>query len=445
MKGFCKILLGNKSTTFFVVAWLVFQIIYCYFCSYDELISDPGFYVYNAQECLSRGTYFPDIFSYHSEYIFSPGYINLLIIWLKIFGDIELFCYFNVFCNAVILFLLYLIAKKLFNNIYVTNAIVLLFIAIPSNATIVLHCYTEIPFELLTLLVTFLVVFHRRRCIYYLCGILLALAQWIRPLSIGWFIAVAIYLLYLKDYKSIVRMTIGTVLTSLCIAVFTHQYFPDYLYKPVTGGVNLLMGANDKATGGYCGEARRNKDGLGYLPELFDSTSYTRVRYDINSGYVYKYSNKYTYKECDSIYKARSVQWIVKNPVRWLSLIPQKLYLTYQRAPVFAFTYNQIARDSLFIKIIGRISYAMSYLLFFVFCISFIGLFTKFWRSKEQILIVVPIIMGTAMTVATCGAARYAFIFIPNLLLFTSFSIINILTILGRNDILFPDNHANNR
>lgn len=430
IKRTIRLILSDKFLFSVTAIWFLFQFVYCTLFSYTELVSDPGFYVYYAEECASRNTMFPDYEYYHNEYIFSPGYINLLILWIKIWGNVELIPYFNILCNLAIVILLYKISLMIFKNKKLTNAVLLVFMILPSNSTIVLHAFTELPFELLTMLALYLILKSRKQILLFiLCGVLLALSQWIRPLAVAWLLACIIYMFITRRRMQIIYLCLGYAFTAGVIAVATHRNFPDYICQPVTGGVNFIMGANDKATGQYCGEARIEKDGLGYLPGLRDSTQKTRVRAYIDQDYCYKYSDKYTYKECDSIFKARAIDWILDNPWKWIRLIPKKLKYTFANAPAFSYSFKETSMESKTREIVKIKAYIpmSGKIQLLAFCISFIGLFLPFWRNKSVILIVIPIIIGTAMTVATCGASRYSFIYIPNLLLFATYTSVYIL------------------
>lgn len=425
IKGIASIVLIDKVVWTVFICWFVFQVILCLTLRYDELVSDPGFYVYYAQECVARGTMYPDYESYHNEYIFSPGFINFLILWIRYFGSVDYVPFFNVLLNVAILFFLYKISIKVFNgNKKRINLVLIIFMLLPSNSTIVHHMFTELPFEFLSMASFYLVLTKKNKSLL-IAGVLVALAHWVRPLGTAWIIAALIYLFCKpRNFSNVITYVLGIFVTLSSISYFTHKNFPDYLCQPVTGGVNLVMGANDKATGGYCGEARREKDGLAYLPGLFDSTKTTKVKYYLEDDhYTYKYSNRYTYKECDSIYKARAINWILKNPAQWIMLIPHKIYMTYHTAPSFANTFKAEYQNSQLLCIIQSGLGKIGRLFFLFFLISLIGLFTPFWKKKEHVYIVMPIIIGTAMTAATCGVVRYNFIFIPFLLIFSVITI----------------------
>lgn len=59
----------------------------------------------------------------------------------------------------------------------------------------------------------------------------------------------------------------------------------------------------------------------------------------------------------------------------------------------------------------------------FVMLFAFVGLAIPFWRRREMIYVLIPIVICTAMTLATCAAQRYNFIFIPFILMFAAYAL----------------------
>ena len=417
----------RKTVLFITIGiWVLFQFMWVALFGYDELVSDPGFYVYYAEECIKHGTVFPDYSNFHSEYIFSPGWINFIIVWIKIFGSVHLIPYFNILLNILIFWLLYKIAKITTGSRTIAYLVCYIFMTLPSNSTIVLHLFTEVPFEVLSLL-SFYLVLSKKYWHIAVAGICIALAQWIRPLGVAWMLAAIFYLAVKKDiirYKAIIAYVGGILITCGSIGLMTYQYFPEPIFQAQTGGVNLIMGANDKATGGYCSEARFSSDGLGYLPGLKDSASYTRVKaYKEDTVYCMKYSDKYTFLEVDSIYKARSLGWIRNNFGKWMSLVPRKIYGLYETAPSFAYTCDLDNPHQQIMRIISGISGKMGRVFLLIILVSFAGLAMPFWKNRKMIYTLIPIIVASAMTVATCTMPRYNFILIPFILIFACYTL----------------------
>lgn len=407
-----------------IVLWISFQIIFVsvYHYGSDYLENDPGWYVYYAMECIKHGTMFPDYSNYYSEYIFSPGWINFIILWIKLFGSIRLIPYFCILLNVAILYLLYKISLKVTESKNITFLALYLFMFLPANSTIVLHLYTEIPFEALSLF-SFYLIFSQKSRMILLAGICIALAQWIRPLGVAWMLAAVFFMLYKdKRIKHAIIYVTGIVCTCGCIGIATHRNFPTYVFQSVTGGVNLIMGANDMATGGYIQEARYSPEGLGYLPGLFKENEFTTVRLG-DGSFRAKYSNKYTYLECDSIYKARAIQWIKNNPTRWCALIPIKTVKLFNTALTYVSTPYASVNESPVFKMLSLVCRIAGRFFIIIVLLAFAGLFTPFWNNKKLIYTVIPVVVCTAMTVAVFGNPRFNFIMLPFIIIFACVSL----------------------
>lgn len=405
--------------------WLVFQIAYVAMFRSDELISDPGFYVYFAEECVKHGTMYPDLSNLHAEYIFNPGWVNFLILWIKLFGSVAGVPYCMIFFNACILWLLFQTARRATGSATIAYLCAYVLMILPDNATIVLHTFTEIPFELCTMLSFYLILTKRGWGWMALAGVAVALAQWIRPLGVAWIIAAVFFLVYKqRRYKALAVYAASVVLTLTVVGANSLRYFPHPVFQAKTGGINLLMGANDFATGSYCGEARRAPRGLGFLPNLWDSTQYTRVKlWQGDSVCAYKFSDRYTVYEVDSIYKARAVRWIIDNPARWTGLLFAKARFLLLRTSCFVRTFGDRDSAQWFYRFTRIASYSTRLVWPFVMLFAFVGLAIPFWRRREMIYVLIPIVICTAMTLATCAAQRYNFIFIPFILMFAAYAL----------------------
>lgn len=403
--------------------WVLFQIIYVSVYLFRENLGvDEGRYVYFAMECVKHGTMYPDYSNFYNEFIHAPGWINFLILWIKLFGSVYLIPYFNILLNIVVLYLLYKIAYKVTANKNITYLALYLFIFLPANAIIVLNFYTEIPFEILSLL-SFYLVFSKKYWLVLLAGICIALAQWIRPLGVAWMLAAIFFMLYKdKRIKHAIIYVVGVVFTCGSIGIATHRNFPTYVFQSTTGSINVLLGANDMATGASVVDALRSPEGLGYLPGLYSENEYIPVRDWRTGEFMHKYSNKYTYLECDSIYKARAIQWIKENPGRWCLLIPKKIYFLFYTTYAYIMMPDPINASftSKIIWVICKIT-SRSFVLM-VLC-ALVGLLTPFWKDKKLIYVVIPIVVCSAMTVATFGDPRFNFIIIPFILIFCCYSL----------------------
>lgn len=208
-----------------------------------------------------------------------------------------------------------------------------------------------------------------------------------------------------------IKLISAMICVVLIIGTASYISSGHFVFQSVTGGVNLIMGANDDADGSY-NETVFNEGNLGYLPNYDDLS----------------------YKEKDSIWMKKSIEWIKQKPIKYLALIPAKLLYMYA-VDTYAFStfYNNekitsgsdyissLVNNVLHLKfsrltwvdyivIINQVIY-MIYLLMFLIGIVF--LLIKKFNSKEIIFLIAVIVFGTGMTIITVGGARYHYPYLP--------------------------------
>lgn len=82
-----KGIIFTKRVFFSIVfLYVILEILYVVKYADEILVSDPGWYVYYAEECVKHGTMYPDYSNYHDEYIFAPGWVNFIILGIKLLG-----------------------------------------------------------------------------------------------------------------------------------------------------------------------------------------------------------------------------------------------------------------------------------------------------------------------------------------------------------------------
>lgn len=340
-KNNMRIIFNNKILIATTLFWFVIQILYIKTNKYDILVSDPGLYVYYAQECVKHGTMYPDYTNYHDQYIFNPGWVNFIILWIKLFGSVRYLPYFNSILNLGIIYYIFQICKKLFSNGHIAYTAVYCFMLLPSFFTISSHLYSESLFTILSLATLYYTITSGTKIdkvLPYIAGSLAALSMWTRPIAIAWIIACLFYYLWIhREWFSAIKYIGSYAIICTIIAICTHLNYPDYLYKANTGGVNLIMGANDLATGGYCGETRYNKGELGYIYGLFTNDTLPVWRYYTQERKepMPATSSIYTSNELDRIWKQRATNWITHHPLKFIALSFNKMRIFFQSAPTF--------------------------------------------------------------------------------------------------------------
>lgn len=213
----------------------------------------------------------------------------------------------NILLNLGIVYMSWRLATKYFSR-RTAYIFVVLYCMLYSTWWIAIPTGTEQPFLFLAL--TGLCLLHKRGAWLALAaGICFAVANWIRPTA-AIFLAAAVVAMWRRKawWAEYATLTAATLATILVIGFACKRQMGDFLYQSVTTGVNLVQTANDHTYGGVTPPAG-----------FFDPT---------NQCYI-ENAEQLTYKEKDSIWKSRALDWIAEHPARYAGLYLWKLPATF--------------------------------------------------------------------------------------------------------------------
>lgn len=293
----------EKNLTYLLIFYLIVQLIYITFFPVNYQ-SDSHYYYRLVEECVDANSFYPAPKHLYEDYISAPLYINLLFILLQIYNSPFAIGLLNILLNFLQIFMLYKISEKIFNK-RTANLVTIIYIFYLNNLGMVLLNYTELFFGVLIFLSIYF--YFKESAVYsFLAGIFVAASIGVRPL--GWALLAAYFFIYLyfvlkkiKTKRNFFHLSFGVLIFIFSFGIFNQFHFGKFIYTSTTGPVNLLIGANDDATGAYNDDVfEKGKAGF-----ILDST-------------------KKTYIEKGDIWKIRALNWVSDNPVKWISLIPIK-------------------------------------------------------------------------------------------------------------------------
>jgi len=273
-----------------------------------EYRSDSARYFNLAQDCLQANSFYPAPQHLYSYYILAPLFINILVVLLKFSNSIFIISTFNLLLNSLQLILVYKISVNIFNR-KVGAITALLYILYINNLGFIVSNYTELLYGVLVL--TALIFYIRKGNLnYFISGLLIGASISVKPIGYTLILAFILFYVYnkIKFNKSypVSRIIIGVITFISVFGLFNQLHFGRFIVTASTGPINIIMGANDNATGGY-------KD------EVFKPG---------NEGYVAN-GDSMTYSEKNDFFREKSLDWITSNPLRWLGLMPMKLVHTF--------------------------------------------------------------------------------------------------------------------
>ncbi len=406
-------------TISFVIIWVALQIILvtAYGITTIDGGGDPDSYRYYALQAINNCTLYPNNLNYHDNFIFAPGYVNYIILIHSIFGSFKAVLYSQIILNLFIVILLYNLAAKLFNS-KIGYISIWLYLLLTSNLLSPIFGYTELLFIFLSLLSLYLVLSNKWYFII-LSGVVLALANWVRPLAIAWMFSVIIYFFLNKSsYKKYACYIAGYIIMIIIIGSITKINFEDFNYASTTGGWNLIMGANDDCSGNYNDIVFREGN-IGYISN--------------------EDKNVLSYKQQDSTYMSRSIKWIIENPINYISYIPSKVKELFLYDNQYDMSGDVIINQNKFVFILSKLTFSNKIVRFcgnllywFLLVCSSVALIF-FFKDKRVIFIQLIIMITTFMTLVTVGHPRYHQIFMPYIIISTAFIVEKLISKINSN------------
>ncbi len=191
-------------------------------------------------------------------------------------------------CSA---WLVYRISNMLF---YEKTALItlLLYVAYPANYGESTSVLSELPFIFFTLL-GILAALKRQNIIG---GMLMAFANWIRPMGIVFLVSTIIYYILLKKKNAFIKTVCGYLFVIALISTISYIRTGYCIYQAKTGWMALLQYSVDNS------------------PE--------------NDNYYTK-ADGYNAIQKDSVWQRRTIAWIANNPKEYIRQMPKKLAKTY--------------------------------------------------------------------------------------------------------------------
>lgn len=425
-----KIQLSAKNTKtekmFKVSAFVCFavmviaQIVLCFVFDGPQ-ISDSRVYLGLANKVISDNSWYPNENLLSEPFFFGNGYINLIALVLRFTDSLIPLFILNMIFVQITLWSCFYIIKKYVNNIYAHYIFIIIFCMLNTFWSEVVQIRTELPFTAVAFLALALIT-SQKKYLYPISGILFALANWIRPLGIA-FLTGTIVLIVCQNRKlsNILKMLGSYLITIVLIGAFTFSICGHFVYQSTTLGYNLIMSANDEADGSF-----------------MDVTSEGKV------GYISKeQKEQMIFKDYDNYYKKMSIDWILKNPVKYIMQIPKKLFYLYSTETYSGSTYfnNEIDTGgidyikSVYNKITGNVQEKITlgdcliifnqlwYMLIAILFILniFYSIKENHWRFMLPHYIIM--LLGTGITMLIVGGARYHFPYLPIMIMGASFTV----------------------
>jgi hypothetical protein len=382
------------------------------------LTSDSLYYYEQATNCITHNTFYPASHNLNDSFIVSPVYINFLSLILRVFHHPLMVRIVNIILNLIQLILVYAITRFLFQNERQSKIAVILYIAFLTNLGIIFFNYAELLFGVL-LLSCFYLYLKDTKISTLLSGVILALACNTRPIGLAFFISILIIgaIIFIKEKRIInktLRIVCSFILTLLVIGLITKLHIGYFVPLPTNGSINILIGANDDATGAY--NDRIFKPG--------------------KAGFINS-EDSLTFIEKEKFHQDAAIKWIAHHPWQWLRFIPAKLFHLFGRddwaIPALLntdrwniYTISKLLYNGQKIFTGESTAFIIAFIMLFVlhhlYYYAFIVLVVyQIWYYKKNKFdhiimqnkeIYIFVIIGILITLCAVGAPRYQYSFI---------------------------------
>lgn len=296
-----------KIISIICVAIMACVQIYLLFTHISQPTSDAKQYIDLAKNAYENGVWYPSELNIHDTYLFGNGLVNILILFLKLTSSITPIYALNFICVYVILFSCVHILKKLIPGSQTVYYFVIIFSLTASFWAEVTFVHTDLLFTAAAFL-SFALLYSKKGISFILSGVLLAFAGWVRPLAIVFLIGgVWILINNRSSLKRGAAFVLSFAIAICAVGTLTYISFGHFEFQSTTGSYNLIMGAFDGA----------------------DGTSEYSVFDEGGSGYIPPEEKaQMTYEEIGDFYKEQALNWIKKNPGKYLALMPKKFFVT---------------------------------------------------------------------------------------------------------------------
>ena len=371
-----------------IAVFTILQLVILVVFGYTPYPDSDG-YLYLAQESLHKGEPYP-VTSLLNDYPFlwNIGSINITVASLALFHSITPLLVVYALMKGITAWLLYELARKICGSqtAFITLIIYLIY---PANYGECTSLLSELPFMFFIMLGIYLSIVKDKTL---LGGMLLAVANWFRPMGIVFLLTMIIFFLY--QWRKSLKLFIGYMAMITIIGCATMYRTGLFIYQAKTGWMALMDYSSD-----YASESMK----------------------------VRKYAD-WNVSQKDSAWQSLFFDWLKDHPTEYIKQMPPKLVNTYISDNVNMCTfipgkadkeymYEEVSMQTLidsFLKL-SAVQWLTVINLIVYFCIIISALCSLYWfNRKEYLLPIAIIVLGTLLLLFVGhGEARFHIPFMP--------------------------------
>ena len=394
----------KKYTYIIISVFVILQLIILFVFGYTPY-PDSDSYIRIARHCVDMGQPYPVTSDFGSlSFIWNVGAINAVALSLYLFRSVVPLLILYTLMKGATAYLLYQIAHILFKE-KVAFITLILYVIYPANYGEATSTLAEVPFAFFILLGIWTVLKYKENVpLLISSGMILAVANWFRPLAIVFLLSLCIYLVIIrqKDFIKSLCILSGFILMIGVIGSISAHRTGHFIYQAQSGWQNLMQYSWDHNH---------------HIRE--DRLLYTKG----NPMYI-ENDNHIDCFQRDSVWRRRCISWIVSHPGEYIRQMPYKILKTYVSDNVNlcammkdknkSYMYGEISMLSLkkdfpnysYIQTFTVINLLYYYILIILFIIS--STYMIYNKNKHIYLSLLIIILGTAsIALVAHGETRF--------------------------------------
>ena len=284
-----------------VAAFTLAQLLILWIFGYTPYTDSEG-YIILAEDSLKYGEPYPITAKIKElAFIWNIGSINTVALSMWLFHSIYPLLIMYSLMKGFSSWLVYVIAKDIFNE-RIAWITLILYVIYPANYGEGTSLLSETPFMFFILLGVCLSL----KKMPFIGGILLAIANWYRPMAIIFLLSLIIYLFIIHRKTKALKPLVGYIVMVCIIGGLTYHRTGHFIYQAKTGWMSLMQYSWDndpcqkKTAHLYINNDPNNLDGQGY-------------------NCIQK----------DQVWQSNFLIWLKNNPKTYLKQMPRKFIDTY--------------------------------------------------------------------------------------------------------------------
>ena len=268
--------------------------------------NDTEGYIQLARTCLAVHQPYPCMEVIAGQpFIWNIGQINLIALSLWLFGSVVPVLWLMCIMKAATLWLVGHIGRHFFGAAAGVCA-ALLYMLYPNNWGQSTMLLSEIPMVCLGLLAIFLVLRTHSLAVVFLAGIIMAVANWFRPVAMVY--AGSLFLYYIifrrQDFvRRMLPMLAGYLLAVVAIGTSCYMRTGYFVYQSETLWFNMSEAIYETSSEPHYDSEMFPKGTPRYIEDMASKTCF----------------------ECDSIWRERSLAWLKAHPADYMKKIPERM------------------------------------------------------------------------------------------------------------------------